>query len=261
MWTTACSILAEITGVDSIERTRGRRQWEVPTGSPVRSTRRRHFAGEQMATKIFRVVFARGLFNATSTRHTVGNLDGLNGSTTLTLWTRKSLCEQRVKCLPQSVYSSRTRKPSFDYKHCCTCHPTLDTTSTLSYRVIRGAQWPVPRPMSGTHRSLASASSNCGPASSSDPCCIECFGLSYCDVLNGYKVRLRFAATGCQRSKAICAHTPDSRGLPERAVEAARYWRCRGTKNRVRRCASDYCNNRLLFSSGLMNDKEKQPMD
>ncbi len=38
------------------------------------------------------------------------------------------------------------------------------------------------------HRGLATTSSACGPASDSEPCCIECFGLSYCDVLNGYKV-------------------------------------------------------------------------
>lgn len=37
-------------------------------------------------------------------------------------------------------------------------------------------------------RQLATGSSNCGTASSSEPCCIECFGLTYCDVLNGYKV-------------------------------------------------------------------------
>ncbi|CAM9553502.1 unnamed protein product [Scytosiphon promiscuus] len=46
--------------------------------------------------------------------------------------------------------------------------------------------------VTGAQRSLASVSSNCGPASSSDPCCIECFGLSYCDVLNGYKVEDKY---------------------------------------------------------------------
>ncbi|CAM9577151.1 unnamed protein product, partial [Hapterophycus canaliculatus] len=50
-----------------------------------------------------------------------------------------------------------------------------------------GSNW-----VNGTHRSLASTSSNCGPASSSDPCCITCFGLSYCDVLNGYKVEDKY---------------------------------------------------------------------
>ncbi|CAM9761368.1 unnamed protein product, partial [Pylaiella littoralis] len=41
-------------------------------------------------------------------------------------------------------------------------------------------------------RGLASSSANCGPMSSSDPCCIECFGLSYCDVLNGRKVEDKY---------------------------------------------------------------------
>ncbi|CAN0042884.1 unnamed protein product [Ectocarpus sp. 12 AP-2014] len=50
-----------------------------------------------------------------------------------------------------------------------------------------GSNW-----VAAAHRGLASTSSNCGPASSSDPCCIECFGLSYCDVLNGYKVEDKY---------------------------------------------------------------------
>eukprot|EP00904_Undaria_pinnatifida_P012424 jgi/Undpi1/8311/HiC_scaffold_25.g10780.m1 len=46
--------------------------------------------------------------------------------------------------------------------------------------------------MPAATRGLASTSSNCGTASSSEPCCIECFGLSYCDVLNGYKVEDKY---------------------------------------------------------------------
>ncbi|CAN0385706.1 unnamed protein product [Ascophyllum nodosum] len=49
-----------------------------------------------------------------------------------------------------------------------------------------------PSPTTHGRRELATAESDCGAASSSTPCCIECFGLSYCDVLNGYKVEDKY---------------------------------------------------------------------
>ncbi|CAM9120560.1 unnamed protein product [Ectocarpus fasciculatus] len=71
--------------------------------------------------------------------------------------------------------------------------PRRDYWGNFSRTVASGATTPAGSNwVAAAHRGLASTSSNCGPASSSDPCCIECFGLSYCDVLNGYKVEDKY---------------------------------------------------------------------